>query len=1042
MPAYRPQDLEKKWQDHWQQHNTFRADNDSSKPKYYVLDMFPYPSGAGLHVGHPLGYIASDIVARYQRLRGRNVLHPMGFDSFGLPAEQYAIQTGQHPAVTTDKNIETYIRQLQQLGFSYDWEREVRTSDPDYYKWTQWIFLKLFNSWYNLDTDRAEHIRTLQEKFAANGSAGIRAAGDEADRHDFTAGQWQSYTERQKLAAILPYRLAYQQDTYVNWCPALGTVLSNDEVKDGLSERGGYPVERRLMPQWNLRITAYADRLLAGLDTLDWPDAVKEMQRNWIGKSIGAEVTFSILSAGKNPASVGENPTHTGKVSTSSEQNPTLGQETATEAKINSTQPEQNPTQGQQTTASGLAIKVYTTRVDTIYGATFLVLAPEHELVDTITTPAQRAAVDEYIAATKRRSERDRMADVKHVSGVFTGAYAANPVDGTPVPIWLADYVLAGYGTGAVMAVPSGDQRDYLFAKHFDLPIPAISDAQKDLDQQADPTKEGRYLNSGIINGLGYQEATATLIAFLEDKGLGKGKVNFRLRDAIFGRQRYWGEPIPIYYKDGTAYGVAEADLPLVLPEIDEYRPTETGEPPLGRAKDWKYKGQYEFELSTMPGWAGSSWYYLRYMDPHNADRFVGEAAEKYWGQVDLYMGGAEHATGHLLYSRFWYLFLKDLGLVTHGEPFQKLINQGMILGVSEKILRWTDNVLSEPNNADAISELFIVLNGKQYATELPLTTNTVFISQDAQGLFEGILAGTDIPVNAGSMSVLNADISHVKDNVLDIKSYNASIVDAVNAVFLCSGGFWQSDKFYKFPFEGLSIFKTRPEIEKMSKSKYNVVNPDVLIDKYGADALRLYEMFLGPLEQFKPWNTNGISGVASFLKKFWRLFHPEDGPLAVTDEAPGPPELKALHKVIQKVAQDVEKFSFNTSVSTFMIAVNELTALGTRQRAILEPLVVLLSPFAPHLAEELWEELGHAPGSISQAAYPEFREEYLVEANVTYPVALNGKVRDQRQFAATATAAEIEAAILESDFLPRFGEGKAVKKVVVVPGRMVNVVV
>ncbi|MGI4821946.1 MAG: leucine--tRNA ligase [Janthinobacterium lividum] len=927
MPAYRPQEIEKKWQDHWQQHNTFRADNNSSKPKYYVLDMFPYPSGAGLHVGHPLGYIASDIVSRYQRLQGRNVLHPMGFDSFGLPAEQYAIQTGQHPAVTTEKNIETYIRQLQQLGFSYDWEREVRTSEPDYYKWTQWIFLQLFNSWYNLDTNRAEHIRTLQAKFAEGGSEGIRAAGDEEDRQVFSAGQWQLMSEKQKLAAILPYRLAYQQDTYVNWCAALGTVLSNDEVKDGLSERGGYPVERRLMPQWNLRITAYADRLLQGLDTLDWPDAVKEMQRNWIGKSIGAEVTFPV-------------------------------------------QDHEN-----------IVIKVYTTRVDTIYGATFLVLAPEHELVDQLTTPAQRAAVDEYIAATKRRSERDRMSDVKHVSGVFTGAYAQNPVDGTPVPIWLADYVLAGYGTGAVMAVPSGDQRDYLFAKHFDLPILAISDGQKDLDQQADPTKEGRYINSGIVNGLTYKEATATLIAFLEEKGLGKGKVNFRLRDAIFGRQRYWGEPIPIYYKDGTAYGVAEADLPLVLPEIDEYKPTETGEPPLGRAKDWKYKGQYEFELSTMPGWAGSSWYYLRYMDPHNTDRFVSEEAEQYWGQVDLYMGGAEHATGHLLYSRFWYLFLKDLGLVTANEPFQKLINQGMILGRSNFVYR---------------------ING----------TNT-FVTLSKKDQHE--------------TTALHADVSIIHNDILDTEAFKKWRPEFADAEFV---------------LEDNGTYTCGWEVEKMSKNKFNVVNPDVLVAQYGADALRLYEMFLGPLEQFKPWNTNGISGVATFLKKFWRLFHPEDGAPAVTDEAPTPPELKALHKVIQKVAQDIEKFSFNTSVSTFMIAVNELTTLGTHKRAILEPLVLLLSPFAPHLAEELWEELGHESGSISHAAYPEFREEYLVEANVTYPVAINGKVREQRQFAATATAAEIETAILESDFLARFGDGKAVKKVVVVPGRMVNVVV
>ncbi|TVT39093.1 leucine--tRNA ligase [Hymenobacter setariae] len=994
MPAYRPQEIEKKWQAHWQQHHTFRADNNSDKPKYYVLDMFPYPSGAGLHVGHPLGYIASDIVSRYQRLQGRNVLHPMGFDSFGLPAEQYAIQTGQHPAVTTEKNIETYIRQLQQLGFSYDWEREVRTSDPSYYKWTQWIFLKLFNSWYNLDTNQAEPISALVAKFAESGSAGIRAAGEDEERHDFSAGQWQMMSEKQKLAAILPYRLAYQQDTFVNWCAALGTVLSNDEVKDGLSERGGYPVERRLMPQWNLRITAYADRLLKGLDTLDWPDAVKEMQRNWIGKSIGAEVTF--------------------------------------------------PVQGHDS----LGVKVYTTRVDTIYGATFLVLAPEHELVDTITTPEQRTAVDEYIAATKRRSERDRMADVKTVSGVFTGAYAANPVDGTPVPIWLADYVLAGYGTGAVMAVPSGDQRDYLFAKHFDLPIPAISDAQQDLDKQADPTKEGRYINSGIVNGLGYKEATATLITFLEEKGLGKGKVNFRLRDAIFGRQRYWGEPIPIYYKDGTAYGVAEADLPLVLPEIDEYKPTETGEPPLGRAKDWKYKGQYEFELSTMPGWAGSSWYYLRYMDPHNADRFVGEDVEKYWGQVDLYMGGAEHATGHLLYSRFWYLFLKDLGLVTANEPFQKLINQGMILGRSNFVYRLNTTWSTSKTDGSPIT----------YSSPSGIKHPTIFVTKSLyEALSEALDEGSEAANSrvekgirqieaaldskhpgyeskvasyslglADSFTPLHVDVSYTDNDVLDIAAFKNWREEYADAEFI---------------LEENGSYVCGTEVEKMSKSKYNVVNPDVLIDKYGADALRLYEMFLGPLEQYKPWNTNGISGVATFLKKFWRLFHPEDGALAVTDEAASPAELKTLHRVIQKVAQDIEKFSFNTSVSTFMIAVNELTALGTHKRAILEPLVILLSPFAPHLAEELWQELGHED-SISFAAYPEFREEYLVEANVTYPVAINGKVREQRQFAATATAAEIEAAILESDFLTRFAEGKTPKKVVVVPGRMVNVVV
>lgn len=986
MPAYRPEEIEKKWQAHWKAHHTFQAHNHSAKPKYYVLDMFPYPSGAGLHVGHPLGYIASDIVTRYKRLRGFNVLHPMGFDSFGLPAEQYAIQTGQHPALTTEKNIETYVQQLSSLGFSYDWSREVRTSDASYYKWTQWIFLKLFNSWYNLDTNKAEPLTELTARFAATGSEGICAAGDDGDRLSFSAGQWQLFSEKQKLAAVLPYRLAYQQDTYVNWCPGLGTVLSNDEVKDGLSERGGYPVERRLMPQWNLRITAYADRLLQGLDQLDWPDAVKEMQRNWIGKSIGAEVTF----------------------------------------------PVQDHEDAQ--------IKVYTTRVDTIYGATFLVLAPEHELVDTLTTPGQRAAVDEYIAATKRRSERDRMTDVKAVSGVFTGAYALNPVNNEPVQIWLADYVLAGYGTGAVMAVPSGDQRDYLFAKHFDLPIPAISDAQKDLDQQADPTKEGRYINSGIINGLTYKEATPKLIAFLEEKGLGKGKVNFRQRDAIFGRQRYWGEPIPIYYKDGTAYGIAEADLPLVLPEIDEYKPTETGEPPLGRAQDWLYKGKYPYELSTMPGWAGSSWYYLRYMDPTNEARFVSEEAEHYWGSVDLYMGGAEHATGHLLYARFWYLFLKDLGLVSSGEPFQKLINQGMILGVSEKILRLSHTAKADATTAEiqaALDAPFTKLNFSSSEFELNLPTKNIFISQDVRDRFRPIEG-----VSTCNLSALHVDISQVENNKLDISKYLSSHPDIQDAVFVCAGGYWQNGNFTAFPFGGSDVFLTASEVEKMSKSKYNVVNPNILIDKYGADALRLYEMFLGPLEQYKPWNTNGISGVSGFLKKLWRLFHPEDGDLAVTNEPATPAEFKVLHRAIQKVQEDIEKFSFNTSVSLFMITVNELTALKCHKRAILEPLVLLVSPYAPHLAEELWQELDHAAGSISHAGYPEFREEYLVEDSVIYPLAINGKVREQMEFAAAATPAEIEAAVLASNFLAKHGEGKAAKKVIVVKGRMINVVV
>ena len=943
MPAYHPSDLEKKWQAHWKTNQTFRAENQSDKPKYYVLDMFPYPSGAGLHVGHPLGYIASDIVARFRRLQGYNVLHPMGFDSFGLPAEQYAIQTGQHPALTTEANIDTYIRQLNSLGFSYDWSREVRTSDPAYYKWTQWIFLKLFNSWYNLDTGRAEGIRELQARFEENGSAGVRAAGDAGERHEFTAGQWKLFSERQRLEVVHTYRLAYQQDTYVNWCPALGTVLSNDEVKDGLSERGGHPVERRLMPQWNLRITAYADRLLAGLDTLDWPDAVKEMQRNWIGRSTGASVRFKVF--------------------------------------LRDAQGQMQP-QAEE-------IEVFTTRVDTIYGATFLVLAPELDLTLTLARraaahggdPTALATLQAYVATASNRSERDRQTDVRTVSGADTGAFVQNPFSQAFIPVWTADYVLAGYGTGAVMAVPSGDQRDWLFATHFGLPIPAISDAQTGLAQQADPTKEGRYINSGFINGLDYATATAHLLAHLQAHHLGEAKTTYRLRDAIFGRQRYWGEPIPIYYKDGVAYGVAEADLPLVLPEIDEYKPTETGEPPLGRAKDWKYRQQFDFELSTMPGWAGSSWYYLRYLDPHNADHFVGAEAEKYWGNVDLYMGGAEHATGHLLYSRFWHLFLKDLGLVTTTEPFQKLINQGMILGRSNFVYR---------------------ING---------SNNFVTFSQK----------------NKYETTALHVDVNYTDNDVLDIAAFKNWREEYADAEFI---------------LEENGTYVCGTEVEKMSKSKYNVVNPDVLIDKYGADALRIYEMFLGPLEQFKPWNTNGISGVSGFLKKLWRLFHPEDGALAVTEDAATPAELKVLHRAIQKAQEDIEKFSFNTSVSLFMITVNELTALKCHKRAILEPLVLLVSPYAPHLAEELWEELGHAAGSVGHAPYPEFREEFLVEESVVYPLAINGKVREQMQFAAEATPAEIEAAVLGSDFVAKHGEGKSAKKVIVVKGRMVNVVV
>lgn len=766
MPAYRPQEIEPKWQAHWEANRTFQTDNQSEKPKYYVLDMFPYPSGAGLHVGHPLGYIASDIVARFQRLQGRNVLHPMGFDSFGLPAEQYAIQTGQHPALTTEKNIETYIRQLRQLGFSYDWDREIRTSDPSYYKWTQWIFLKLFNSWYNLDTDRAESIRDLQARFEENGSAGIRAAGDAGERHEFTAGQWKLFSEKQRLEVVHTYRLAYQQDTYVNWCPALGTVLSNDEVKDGLSERGGYPVERRLMPQWNLRITAYADRLLRGLDTLDWPDAVKEMQRNWIGRSTGASVRFRVFL-----------------------------QDQAGQMQP---QPEE--------------IEVFTTRVDTIFGATFLVLAPELDLTLQLGQRAAALSGDEvtwqrlqaYVQQAVNRSERERQADVKTVSGAAAGFFVQNPFNQAFIPVWTADYVLAGYGTGAVMAVPSGDQRDWLFATHFGLPIVAVSDAQRDLDKQADPTKEGRCINSGFINGLTYREATEKLHEYLVAHRIGEPKITYRLRDAIFGRQRYWGEPIPIYYKDGVAYGVAETDLPLVLPEIDEYKPTETGEPPLGRAKDWKYRGQFDFELSTMPGWAGSSWYFLRYMDPHNAERFVGEEAEKYWGQVDLYMGGAEHATGHLLYSRFWYLFLKDLGLVSCNEPFQKLINQGMILGRSNFVYRLPISAksITRPESASefpGVKHPAVFISHKLYSGLLkPRDTDEYDEAQEVVSLSLKAISDTwkfkhDIQDSTFNLdfrkninpTALHVDVNFVDNDILNIEMFKKWREEFTNAEFI-----------------------------------------------------------------------------------------------------------------------------------------------------------------------------------------------------------------------------------------------------------------
>ena len=932
---YQFKDIEQKWQQFWADHQTFKADNDSAKPKYYVLDMFPYPSGAGLHVGHPLGYIASDIFARYKRLRGFNVLHPMGYDSFGLPAEQYAIQTGQHPAITTETNIATYRRQLDQIGFSFDWSREVRTSSPEFYKWTQWIFMQLFNSWYNKAADKAESIEKLAAHFEQNGSSGINAVCDE-DIKTFTSAEWKAMSNSDRQDELLKYRLTYLRESTVNWCAALGTVLANDEVKDGFSERGGYPVEQKKMMQWSMRITAYAERLLQGLDTIDWPEPLKEMQRNWIGKSVGASVKFPInKNVDHSPFTADE------------------------------------------------YIEVFTTRVDTIFGVTFLVIAPEHELVSALTTSEQKAAVDAYVAQSKKKSELDRMADTKTVSGAFTGSYVINPVNHELVPIFIADYVLAGYGTGAVMAVPSGDQRDYLFAKHFNLPIVPIIDIQN-IETEADPTKEGTYVNSNFMNGLNYKEGTAKVIEFLEGKGAGKAKVNFRMRDAIFGRQRYWGEPVPVYFKDNLPHLIDERDLPLLLPEIDKYLPTETGEPPLGRAAGWNYNG-FEYELSTMPGWAGSSFYWYRYMDPKNDKEFASKKAIEYWKDVDLYIGGSEHATGHLLYSRFWNKFLKDMNLVVEEEPFKKLINQGMIQGRSNFVYRLIDDQGRGTNTF--VSHGLI----KQYKT------------------YE-----------------LHVDVNIVDNDILDINKFKQWREDFKEAEFILENG----------------KYVCGVEIEKMSKSKFNVVNPDDLIARYGADTLRMYEMFLGPLEQSKPWNTNGIEGVFKFLRKFWKLFHDEQFNFRVTEDAPTKAELKSLHKIIRKVEEDVERFSFNTSVSSFMIAVNELTDLKCTKKAILQDLVIVLSAYAPHICEELWVLLANQAGTLSYADYPKFNPEYLVEDEFAYPISINGKMKMNLNISLSLDPPAIESVVVGNADVQKYLDGKSPKKVIVVKGRIVNIVV
>jgi len=926
---YQFKEIEQKWQKFWADHQTFKAESNSDKPKYYVLDMFPYPSGAGLHVGHPLGYIASDIFSRYKRLKGFNVLHPMGYDSFGLPAEQYAIQTGQHPAITTEANIATYRRQLDQIGFSFDWSREVRTSEPSYYKWTQWIFMQLFNSWYNIENDRAEDITTLIEKFNASGTADVKAVSDE-DTKEFLPSDWATFTDEEKQVELLKYRLTYLRESTVNWCPALGTVLANDEVKDGFSERGGFPVEQKKMMQWSMRITAYSDRLLQGLDTIDWPEPIKEMQRNWIGKSVGASVKFKVEGSDKQ-------------------------------------------------------IEVFTTRVDTIFGVSYLVLAPEHEWVAELTTSEQKEDIANYIALTKKKSELDRMADTKTVSGAFTGTYVINPVSGERVQLWIADYVLAGYGTGAVMGVPSGDQRDWLFAKHFNLPIIQVLDGQKDLDVQADPTKEGKYINSGFINGMEYKEAVSFLNNWLEIEKVGKAKVNFRQRDAIFGRQRYWGEPIPVYFKDGLPYLVKEEELPLLLPEIDKYLPTETGEPPLARAEGWVPKDGGHYELSTMPGWAGSSWYWYRYMDANNNNDFASKEAIEYWKDVDLYIGGSEHATGHLLYSRFWNKFLKDLGYTKEEEPFKKLINQGMIQGRSNFVYRINDE------------------NGKP--------TNT-YVSAGLRKEYK--------------TSALHVDVNIVENDTLDIAKFKAWREEYANAEFILEGG----------------KYICGVEVEKMSKSKFNVVNPDDLIERYGADTLRMYEMFLGPLEQSKPWNTNGIEGVFKFLRKFWRLFHNEDWTFHVSDNVPTKAELKSLHKIIKKVQDDIERFSFNTSVSSFMIAVNELTDLKCKNRQILEDMVIILSPYAPHICEELWVLLGNEAGTLSYTAFPTFKPEYLVEDEFAYPVSINGKMKMNLNLSLTLAQPEVESILFADEQFLKFLDGKPTKKIIFVKGKIINVVV
>jgi len=1116
---YNFKDIENKWQKIWKDTKPFKADNTSTKPKYYVLDMFPYPSGAGLHVGHPLGYIASDIMARYKRHKGFNVLHPMGYDSFGLPAEQYAIQTGQHPAITTEQNINRYREQLDKIGFSFDWDREVRTSSPEYYKWTQWIFIQLFNSYYDNNTNKAESIDTLIAEFEKNGNANVKACCDENTK-PFTASEWKAYSEKEKSDALMQYRLTYLGEAYVNWCPALGTVLANDEVKDGVSERGGHPVERKLMKQWSMRITAYAQRLLDGLDNIDWSESLKESQRYWIGRSVGTSIAFSLIP-NPSPKEKGEKPfwqTADPKIYEALKQFARENKQPQTEAEeklwqairnnqlavkfrrqhpigtyiadficlskgliievdgeihnqtkeyddnrtailnqlgyevirftnkevlndlnkvIDAVRSKLNSSPLLGRGAGGeapMTIEVFTTRPDTIFGVSFVTVAPEHEFVDSIVTPEQKAAVQDYVTKAKNRSERERQADVTKVSGVFTGAYVVHPFTGKQIPIWVGDYVLAGYGTGAVMAVPGHDERDHRFAKHFGLPILQVVEGP-DVQEESYDAKEGKCINSDFLNGLEVKDAIKKAIAEIENKNLGKGKTNYRLRDAVFGRQRYWGEPIPVYYKNGIPYVTEEKHLPIELPSVDKFLPTADGEPPLARAKDWTYSpllgrgamGEaYPLETTTMPGWAGSSWYFLRYMDAHNDKTFADKKLTDYWQNVDLYIGGSEHATGHLLYVRFWTKFLFDRGLISVDEPAKKLINQGMIQGRSNFVYR----VKTNTNQPVFVSKNILL---KDRTKEIESEKKSLSPNFELLKVFDvDNVHALDISLTDFSeFTPINVDVNLVNNDVLDISKFREWRDDFANAKFIT-----EQDGKYVCGWE----------VEKMSKSKYNVVSPDDICEKFGADTLRLYEMFLGPLEQSKPWNTNGITGVSGFLKKLWRL-----GQQTIeAEKAPSPleraggevtkAELKTLHKTIKKITEDIERFSFNTSVSNFMICVNELSDLKCNKRAILEPLLVLVSPYAPHIVEELWQQLGHKE-SIATAPFPEFNEAHLVEDNFNYPISFNGKMRFNLELAANLSKEEITKLVMEAEQTQKYLEGKTPKNIIVVPKKIVNIV-